>query len=239
MKTILQLYRFSRSSRIIELLVGKILVGIIITVCMLGLFLQLANSVIHNEVIFFDSSIIHYFYTLRTPLLTQVMMIITLLGNQWVLGSAIIISIILLAKKNKKEAFMFGYILFAGILLNFLLKNIFIRPRPYLDPLVFEPTFSFPSGHAMNSLLYFGSVVFFMYRHTKSTKIAIVIGTICCCIVGLIGISRIYLGAHFPSDVLAGYAVAISWLITSLLVEKSIEFSQLFKIFEKRQPGKR
>jgi undecaprenyl-diphosphatase len=101
----------------------------------------------------------------------------------------------------------------AGELLNLLLKNAFQRPRPVLAlPLVHLSTFSFPSGHAVASTVFYGAACALVFRHTRSAPLRTIAGCIAAGMVLLVCASRVYLGAHYLSDVLAGIAVGCACL---------------------------
>jgi membrane-associated phospholipid phosphatase len=107
-----------------------------------------------------------------------------------------------------------------GEALNLLLKNLFARPRPSFDrPLVVETSYSFPSGQAMESLVVYGLLAYFAVLTIRSQrKRALSVGGAAVLVV-LIGFSRVYLGAHYLSDVVGGFAAGGAWLsvvITSL-----------------------
>lgn len=99
-----------------------------------------------------------------------------------------------------------------GMLLNWLLKQVFARARPDLEPLVQLETFSFPSGHAVASTLFYGSLclLFLQGRPAPPARALAIAAAVA--MVALVCFSRIYLGAHYPSDVLAGASVGCAWL---------------------------
>jgi undecaprenyl-diphosphatase len=102
-----------------------------------------------------------------------------------------------------------------GAVLNQLLKELFARPRPsFADPLLSETSYSFPSGHAMLSLITYGVLAYFavLALQTWRARTAVVFGA--ALLVILIGVSRMYLGVHYFSDVVAGFAVGGLWLST-------------------------
>ena len=98
-------------------------------------------------------------------------------------------------------------------LLDWLLKDLFRRPRPHFaHPLVVETSYSFPSGHAMESFVVYGMLAYFAVLTLRSwrARTAVVIGV--ALLVILIGFSRMYLGVHYFSDVIGGYAAGVVWL---------------------------
>jgi undecaprenyl-diphosphatase len=130
--------------------------------------------------------------------------------------------------KKRKDALVFSFTLFFGIGLNLLLKDMFHRPRPHLMPLVHETSYSFPSGHAMNSFIFYTCLSFFVFRKLKNRQLGISLITVSGVLLLLIGISRIYLGAHYPSDVLAGYMAGLCWFVVVFLFEKTLIFLRFF-----------
>jgi undecaprenyl-diphosphatase len=100
----------------------------------------------------------------------------------------------------------------AGVL-NILLKNIIQRPRPDGFRLVAESGYSFPSGHSMISMAFFGLVIWMVWHYHKDDVMRYVWCAVFGLIIALVGISRIYLGVHYASDVIAGFCVSIIWLV--------------------------
>ncbi|SRR5258708_2392136 len=231
-KNILRILAFSNSSKIALLLLVEIISGVILTMVMLGIFLKLGEDVLTKDVVSFDSSITHFIYTFRTPLMTSIMNTISFFGGEMFLGIAIIITIILLIRKHRKDALIFSFILFFGLGLNLLLKDFFQRPRPHFLSLVHEYSYSFPSGHAMNSLVFYVSLSYFIFRNTRNKIRGLILSILCGVFIISIGISRIYLGAHYPTDVIAGYAAGLCWFLIVVLFEKTLIFLQLMRKYE-------
>jgi membrane-associated phospholipid phosphatase len=111
--------------------------------------------------------------------------------------------------------------------LNRLLKGLFERPRPHFDhPLLIETSYSFPSGHAMESFVVYGMLAYFavLALRTWESRVGVVFGA--ALLVVLIGFSRMYLGVHYLSDVLAGYAAGGGWLSTLITGAETIRRSK-------------
>lgn len=230
---LIMLFLFSKSSRVAFTVCIEVLLGLLFTTASLALFLKLAEDVVNQEVVTIDWAIIHFVYLFRTPAMTQLMLLFTFLGGQLFVSGAIITTIIFLFfNKHRKDALVFAFILFLGIGLNYFLKDLFHRPRPNFFPLVHEATYSFPSGHAMNSFIFYTSLSYFIVRKLQKKKLKYILMFFFSVLIGLIGISRIYLGAHYPSDVLAGYFAGFWWFVIVLLFEKTLYFFQLFRTFE-------
>lgn len=110
-------------------------------------------------------------------------------------------------------------------LLNIFLKNIIQRPRPNDFRLISETGYSFPSGHSMISMAFYGFLIYLSIKYLKNKKMKIVLITFLSILIILIGISRIYLGVHYTSDVIAGFMISVCYLIifTSLVKKYIIE----------------
>jgi membrane-associated phospholipid phosphatase len=208
----------------------EIIVGIFLIVGTLKLFLDLGTTVLKNEVFFFDTAITEYIYAFRSPTNTVIMNAITFFGGEFILAATIMIAIVFVVEKHKKYALLFSFILFFGIAINLLLKDFFHRYRPSLNPLVYEASYSFPSAHAMNSFIFYTAISYLVTRKIKNKILEYSCMLLAILAILAIGLSRIYLGAHFPSDVIAGYLAGFCWFVTVLVLEKTIYFFQVSKV---------
>jgi undecaprenyl-diphosphatase len=184
---------------------------------------------LEKDTLIFDQNIANFIYSWRSPGLTKLMIFVTNLGANYMIVIAILTVIFLVWKKHKKEAITFGIILVMGVIINFSLKQIIQRPRPEMSPLIMESSYSFPSGHAMNATVFYLALAFYFYHFTRKKKLSLWVTVTAIGLIILIGFSRIYLGVHYPSDVAAGYAVGVWWLVTAILINKSISWRNLFK----------
>lgn len=147
------------------------------------------------------------------PWLTSVMKAASLAGGGWGLWPAGVLIVVLLARAaREREAALFGVAVLGANLVNEAMKLFFHRPRPvaWFDyPL--PRTYSFPSGHAFVSFCFFLCLaeVLIRTRWTLPRKAAVWCAALACTLT--IGLSRVYLGVHYPTDVLAGYAAGIVW----------------------------
>lgn len=137
----------------------------------------------------------------------------TFLGSSYFLfPSTFLISIYLLIKKFHVAITMVWVNIIGIRLFNTLIKNIYQRERPTLEHIVDVSSYSFPSGHAMNAMAFFGMLAFIVHLNVSHRKIKIISILVATMITLLIGMSRVYLGVHFPLDVLAGYIAGAAWL---------------------------
>lgn len=147
---------------------------------------------------------------LISDFVTPIAKIITNLGGAISLISITIILLVVL--KNKKIGIAVMINLLISTVLNIILKNVVQRPRPNEFRLITETGYSFPSGHSMVSMAFYGFLIYLIYKLVKIVNkwtLIISLSIIIC----TIGISRIYLGVHYASDVLAGFTISISYLV--------------------------
>ncbi len=205
---------------------AEISVGVMAIIVSLTFLLVLSR----NKLQLFDHSIITWIYSFRSEGLTELMKFFTFLGGEIFLVSGILLLLALLYQKHKVSSFNFAVLLVFGTVINLFLKLVFQRARPDYLPLMFESTYSFPSGHAMNSFIFYSCIAYFIIRNTKNKTVRVSTILVVGILVFVIGISRIYLGVHYPSDVLAGYIAGIMWFALIVLIEKT---AHKFKIFKK------
>jgi len=156
--------------------------------------------------------------SVRTPFLISLFSVFTFLGGWFIFILALAAVIHLLLIKQSRKAYLFVASILAGQIIEFLLKNIFQRARP-LEALSSLPDYSFPSGHAMRSVLLFG-FFYYSYRDFFKARGKRIILTIAIMLILLVGISRAYLGVHWLSDVLGGYALGGILLALVILLDK-------------------
>lgn len=216
-------------SRTASLLVAEIIAGAVLSLSSALVFVRLTSEVLEKELTTFDNLVSMFIYGLRSPGLTKVMLVITNLGASYSLGIAVVIIILLAWKRHRKEAYLFGVVLAMGLLINLLLKTIIQRPRPEIARLVGASLSSYPSGHEMNSFVFYAMVAFFVYHFTRKKTLSILTAGGCLILILLIGFSRIYLGVHYATDVIAGYFAGLAWFTTAMLIGKTVNFYELVK----------
>ena len=131
----------------------------------------------------------------------------------------IILTILLLVVlKNKKVGLSICTNLVVVTILNQLLKRLLQRPRPTEFRIIEENGYSFPSGHSMVSMAFYGYLIYLIYRFVKNKYLKWISIVLLSLLICLIGISRIYLGVHYTSDVLGGFLISISYLVIYISV---------------------
>lgn len=204
----------SYSTRI-GLIIG--MVALLVNVLMI---VQLSATLIREEFFSFDKAVISTVRSFSSDSMDVVMVFITELGSSFTLGTLLLVGMILLflKRKDKLASLFFFLVVAGGGLVNSLLKNLFERERPNVNRLIEIDGFSFPSGHSMGSMLFYGFLVYLLFRSKQRMQRKIGLGILLCIIILLIGISRIYLGVHYPSDVLAGFIAGFIWLSICIIV---------------------
>lgn len=189
----------------------KNLKWIILFICLIG-FLALAEDVFNKEIM--KGDIIGYKVVstfLISDFATPIAKFITNFGGAIFL---IILTILLLVVlKNKKVGLSICINLVVVTILNQLLKRLLQRPRPTEFRIIEETGYSFPSGHSMVSMAFYGYLIYLIYRFVKNKYLKWISIVLLSLLICLIGISRIYLGVHYTSDVLGGFLISISYLV--------------------------
>lgn len=150
-----------------------------------------------------------------TPTLTAAFTAVTTLGSAWVLVPlAVVIGLVLAGRGRRADALLLTLALLGSEGLALLLKAGFERERPFFaDPLAVESSFSFPSGHATVSLAVYGALGYIGARRARTRQRRALVLAAAGVLVLLIGASRLYLGVHFLSDVLAGFSAGLVWVV--------------------------
>lgn len=175
------------------------------------LFLVITESVFNNEIMKADTIGYNIVSNLISDKLTPLVKVVTWFGSATCLILLTVILFIII--KNKKAGLLIGTNLVIISILNQTLKSLLQRPRPIGFRIINETGYSFPSGHSMISMAFYGFLIYLIYKNIKNKclKFTLII-SLFILIIG-IGLSRIYLGVHYTSDVFAGFLLSIAYLI--------------------------
>jgi len=227
-----QLAFFGKESRAGLVIMAEIAAGAMMALASLWVFAEITDEVIEKETAAFDNSVQTAIYSFRTPALTSLMFTASFLGSkEFIFAVSIIVITVLLVKNKRKTAATYAATLLLSIGLNNLIKFLIHRDRPDLPPLEEASFYSFPSGHSMNSLVFYGLLAYFTYHYSKNRPLGLAAYLFAAVIVILIGFSRIYLGAHYPTDVLAGFIAGVCVLSAAAVIDKTLRLNELFKKF--------
>ena len=196
---------------------------IILFICVISLIV-LIEDVMDNDIMAFDEK--GYFIISRylmSDTMTSIAKCITNLANMyWLIGTSVILLIFL---KNKKTGIRIAINLGLSALVNFIIKQIIQRPRPVGHRIIDESGYSLPSGHSMVSMAFYGFLIYLIYKNVKNKYLKTVLIVLLTILIISIGVSRIYLGVHYVSDVLAGFLVAIAYLVIFIHAINNVKIS--------------
>lgn len=188
--------------------------GLILLACLTWL----GQDVLERESIPIDTPLLLQIHHWANPVLDQLMLGITRLADPEVVVIVVAISLGWLVQRRQwRSAVMLIFTCLGALMLNQGMKSAFTRPRPLLWPrLIEETSYGFPSGHALGSIVLYGLLAYLLVRrYPRQGRLVYGIAIV---LIGAIGFSRLYLGVHYPTDVLAGYVVGWLWLTLCILM---------------------
>lgn len=209
-------------------------------ICLFGLeaFLEIAERLQGDQLVRFDNLVSQFLFSFRSDSFTQIVTFVTNLGD--VTAYVIIIPMIatLLYYRGHhrwKLSLQATIVLISAFLLNVAIKNLISRPRPLENlRLVIAHSYSFPSGHSMSAIAFYGFLIYLTYKYVPSLILKTALIIVQVLLILSIGLSRIYLGVHFPTDVAAGFIAGLVWLIICIVV---FNFINLYRRRRARKRG--
>lgn len=208
---------------------NKVKTLLFFTIFFTVIFVNLIDKLIKCELETFDTAVTSWVQSSINPELTKLMKIITSFGSSRIILTGIaILGVIMVFKKQKWKALFLIFFVGIGGLVNLLLKWIFKRQRPTAYRLIGERGYSFPSGHSMVSLIFYGMIVCLFVSNT-GWVLKTISSLLIFSLVMLIGISRVYLGVHYPSDILAGFTAGEILLTIGFII---------YEVFMRMKKGK-
>jgi len=206
--------------KFIPLIETVTLISLVVAVLALCLFAWIAQSVSQQQAQSFDLSVRARIHQYASPRMTKAMVAVSFLGEGG-LAFSCILAFGAFTKLRWRRATLWLVIAIVGaLILNFTLKYAFhrLRPTPFFEPPL--STYSFPSGHALFSFCLYGVIAGLWADRVRSLPVRITIWVVAALLVGTVGLSRIYLGVHYPSDVIAGYLAATIWVCTLIALDR-------------------
>lgn len=215
-----------------RLFILTIVIGMIVCILSIKAFMGMTEA-LHEELLNdWDYQVSVWIHDLRNPIATKFMLAITELGN--VYGYLALILLITWYSHYKERGWRITIqivvVLVSTALLNLLLKFLINRERPQGVEMFEAGGLSFPSGHAMGSLAFYGFIIFLVWVHFQSNRLRWIMTSVLLCLILLIGFTRVYLGVHFPSDVIAGYVAGLGWLALCVWTFTWINHARLRKL---------
>lgn len=185
-------------------------------------FAYLAYMISNYDVLGIDTVIREWAYGQRTPVLNRILIGITYLGNWQTIVS---LGLVLLAYPGTRKniGLPFAVTAVSSTVIYKVAKSIFQRPRPELAVrIIKEGGYSFPSGHSMNCLVIYGMLIYLTRRYCRNKRIANIITVVLSLLILAIGCSRVYVGVHFPTDILGGWSLGIAVLTAAIIIFERI-----------------
>ncbi|MGJ8594171.1 MAG: phosphatase PAP2 family protein [Aquaticitalea sp.] len=221
-----------------EILVGKfhqynaslpyiitVAIALIIVIGGINVFIELTDTLTTETLAVYDQNITDYVISYRSPALTNYFVFVTHVGDIYgylfvIVGSTLVS---LLIFKRWKYVAQILIVLALSAISNLILKRFIDRARPSIEHLVSVETLSYPSGHAMSAMAFYGFVMYLFYRFKMNLFLKIFVILLLFILILSIGISRIYLGVHFPSDIAGGFIAGFIWVVFCVLIFDLIE----------------
>lgn len=190
----------------------------LVSLIVLVLFCVLAVLIDSKLIAQFDQSVISIIQGLESKTLTPIMRVFTFIGSYKGILVILLMMIFILffVLKSRTDALLVAVVIAGTQVINQVLKLYFQRARPNFHRLIEIGGYSFPSGHAMSALAVYGILTYVFWRHTSDRTGRIMLIIISMIFILMIGISRIYLGVHYPSDIIGGYLASGVLLILAI-----------------------
>lgn len=209
----------------VTLLSVELIIVLVLFVLSSFVFVFLARRIFWQKKDEFDFAVFDALRPLISEFRTDTMEFFTFLGTHTFLipMNFLLIGYFLFIKRHRWYSITVPVVSLGGVSLMFVLKNLFGRPRPE-DPLLRTVSgLSFPSGHALISVAFYGLLIYLVWHNIKNKILRWVLIILLLMLILIIGLSRIYLRVHYASDVLAGFAMGLIWLVSSIWVVRKIE----------------
>jgi membrane-associated phospholipid phosphatase len=205
-------------------------VGLVVCLVVLG---SLAEGVRDQEVFALDTVATPFLHALASPALDALMQAATFAGSNLVIPPLFVLAVVwLMAIRRRREALFLAIASGGSLALNETMKVFFQRARPELSYAQVLPDYSFPSGHTMNSLVFYVGLAIVLWS-VRGRRTGLVALTIAIALSLLIGVSRIYLGYHYFTDVLGGLLAGAGWL---LVVGAAFQTGPLWRLWRDHRP---
>ncbi len=209
----------------LALLSIDVIVILVLFIISLIAFIWIAKYVFLDDKTAFDDNAFAFLQGWVSDNMTDVMNAFTLLGKIEFLipANIVLVGWFLFIRRHRWYSIKVPVIGVSSGLVMFFMKNLFQRERPLIPLLEPAGGLSFPSGHALCSMTFFGLLIYFVWRNTKNLYVKWIMIIALSFTIFMIGLSRVYLRVHHASDVIAGFAFGLIWLVLSLKILKGIE----------------
>lgn len=185
-------------------------------------FAVILICVLNGNAAGFDDPVREFFYGLRGPALTKVAIVITNTANAlFIIGLCIVLLIVPQTRKTYGVPLSIGAL---GVtIINRIIKHIVMRPRPEVEHLVTEHGYSFTSGHSITSMFFYGMAIWLVWRYVKNKTVRWILTVLLAIPMLLVGPTRVYLGVHYPTDVLGGWCLGLAAIAVAVEIIHKVE----------------
>lgn len=221
--------RFKRVVAALALLSVEMIIVIGLLICALVVFIFVTRRVFLLHRTGFDERVFGFLKEHVSERNNEVMLFFTFLGTHQFLipANLFLIAYFLFIKKHKWYSIKVPAIALSSLGLMFILKNTFKRPRPKIPLLHEAKGLSFPSGHALMSVTFYGLLIYIVFKTVKNKELKWMLILFLLLLIFIIGFSRIYLRVHYTTDVIAGYCIGFLWLVFAIwLLNRLEQYSQ-------------
>lgn len=202
-----------------------VVIALVVVIGGINLFVELTDTLESEVLASYDTQITDYVISHRSPGLTKYLLFVTNVGDFYgyvvVVGIFLIMSILVF--KRWTYMLQIVFVLALSAVSNLILKRFVDRARPGIEHMVSVETLSYPSGHAMSAMAFYGFLIYLFYRFKINFFLKSAIILVLATLILSIGLSRIYLGVHFPSDIAGGYIAGLIWVVFCVLLFNLIE----------------
>jgi undecaprenyl-diphosphatase len=217
--------RLKKMTAALALLSVEMIIVVSLLICALVIFIFVARRIFFLHRTGFDQRVFNYLSHHVNERNNEVMLFFTFLGSHEFLipANLVLIAYFLLIEKHKWYSIKVPAIALSSLALMFILKHLFNRPRPSI-PLLYEAKgLSFPSGHALMSITFYGLLIYIVFKTFRNEKAKWTLIIFLLLLILIIGFTRIYLRVHYTTDVIAGYCMGFLWLSFSIWLLNRLE----------------
>lgn len=204
-----------------------LVIGLALVTVAAAVFAQIAHAVVKGQTQQFDTAILRWMGSIGAPWLDAAALEVTALGARVVVYMVVLVASVFMwqSRHHYSAALLWVSVIGSG-LINSVLKLTFNRPRPDVFPWRTQHVglASFPSGHAMTSIVVYGTLAFLVARLAPTRWLRRLVWIVAILVIVLVGLSRLYLGVHYPSDVLAGFLIGAAWAIICALGIEAVRY---------------